>query len=55
MQNYRRMFMPPSVAPESEKGSPLTTNVLYKHVQVPPPPASPCCFRLGAADAALQP
>lgn len=33
MQIYRRMFIPASQAPESEDGSPLTTNTLYKHIQ----------------------
>ncbi len=34
MQNYKRMYIAPAVVPTSEEGSPLLTNVLYKHVQV---------------------
>lgn len=33
MRNYKRMFLPQPVVPESVEGSPLLTNVLYKHVQ----------------------
>mmetsp|Transcript_17263 Transcript_17263/g.51667 ORF Transcript_17263/g.51667 Transcript_17263/m.51667 type:complete len:571 (-) Transcript_17263:327-2039(-) len=33
MQIHNRMFTPPSVVAESPEGSPLTTNVLFKHIQ----------------------
>lgn len=31
--NFERMFLPPREVPPSAEGSPLRTNVLYKHIQ----------------------
>ena len=33
--NHQRMFLPQPGPPTSAAGSPLRTNVLYKHIEVP--------------------